>query len=244
MPTSTIKSRYLQGVRDGAPFLFVIGPFGLLFGVVATEAGLNVLEALAFSVMVIAGASQFTALQLLVEDAPTFVALASALAVNLRMAMYSASMTPYLGKLPLWKRAIAAYFLVDQTYAVSLMKFERDPEMTPAGRFAYFIGAVTPLCPLWYLFTAIGAILGNAVPDALALDFAVPITFLAIVAPMLRSLPHVAAAVVAIVLALVFAWLPYNLGLFVAAIAGMMTGAQVELMTQTKAAQAKAEAET
>ena len=113
VPTQTTKSIYWQGVRDGAPFILVIVPFSLLFGVVATEAGLNVLETMSFSVLVIAGAAQFTALQLLGDGAPTLIALVSALAVNLRMAMYSASLTPWIGEATLGQRAIAAYFTAD-----------------------------------------------------------------------------------------------------------------------------------
>ena len=91
MDTGDLRSSYLTGLRDGAPFVLVIVPFATVFGVLSKSAGLNVLEALAFSVAVLAGAAQFTALQLMQDQAPTLVVLASALAVNLRMAMYSAS---------------------------------------------------------------------------------------------------------------------------------------------------------
>ncbi len=84
-------SPFGQGIRDALPFVLVIIPFGVVFGVVATEAGLNVFEALTFSVVVIAGAAQFTVLQLMVDNTPTVIVLISALAVNLRMAMYSAA---------------------------------------------------------------------------------------------------------------------------------------------------------
>lgn len=82
MPTTTTKSAFWAGVRDGAPFVFVAGPFALLFGVLATEAGLNVFEVMTFSLVVIAGAAQFTALQVMQNDAPTVVVILSALAVN------------------------------------------------------------------------------------------------------------------------------------------------------------------
>ena len=49
MPFTTTKSAYWKGFRDSAPFILIAGPFGLLFGVLAAEAGLNVLEAFAFS---------------------------------------------------------------------------------------------------------------------------------------------------------------------------------------------------
>ena len=219
---------FRRGLRQGAPFLLVVGPFGMLFGVVATEAGLNVFETLAFSVVVIAGAAQFTALQLLSENAPTVVVLASALAVNLRMAMYSASITPHLGTLPLWKRALVAYLLVDQTYAASVLDYERNPHQSVAEKYAYFMGIMTPVVPAWYAFTVLGAWAGEAIPTQTGLDFALPIAFIAMIAPALRTLAHVVAAVVAVVVALLVAGLPWNLGLIAAGLAGMIAGAEVE----------------
>lgn len=236
MPTETTKSIFWQGVRDGAPFILVIIPFSTLFGVVATEAGLNVLETLTFSVAVIAGAAQFTALQLMTENTPTVIVLISALAVNLRMAMYSAALTPWLGKASLPQRATAAYFLVDQTYACSTLKFERNPHWTITQRLLYFFGTASPICPMWYLFTFIGAWIGASIPEELALDFALPITFLALIVPMVRTRAHLAAALVSIAAALIFAFFPYNLGLLVAGVLGMMTGARMELIATRKAA--------
>ena len=229
MSSTTTKSAFWQGFRAGAPFTLVVSPFAMIFGVLATEAGMSVFETLMFSVAVIAGAAQLTALQLMTENAPTVIVLASALAVNLRMAMYSASLTPYLGAAPLWKRAFIAYFLVDQSYACSLAKYEDTPQMTVPQRVAYFFGTVAPVCPMWYVGTLIGAVLGNQIPDSWALDFAVPIAFLALIVPMMRTAAHVVAALVAIAVAIIANGMPFNLGLMVAGLAGMMAGARVEL---------------
>jgi len=235
MAATTSKSIYREGVVAGLPFILVIIPFATLFGLLATEAGLSVFETLAFSVVVIAGAAQFTALQLMQENAPTIIIIASALAVNLRMAMYSASLTPYIGGAPLWQRALCAYVTVDQSYVVGIAKFEKSPEMTVPQRVAYFLGAVTPVVPLWYGFTFVGAYLGKQVPESWALDFAIPITFLAMIAPMFRTLAHVVAALVAVIVSLIVSQIPYSLGLIVAGAAGMMAGAQVELWTSREA---------
>ncbi|MFU8865063.1 MAG: AzlC family ABC transporter permease [Rhodobacterales bacterium] len=235
MTVSTTNSAYWKGVRDGAPFILVVAPFALLFGVVATEAGLNVWETLAFSVVVIAGAAQFTALQLMQENAPTVIVLASALAVNLRMAMYSASLTPHLGATPVWQRALAAYMMVDQSYACSILAYERNRDWTPAQKMAFYFGAVTPVIPVWYAMTVVGALIGSAMPAGLALDFAVPITFIAMIAPALRTLAHIAAATASVILALLFVFVPFNLGLIIAGIGGMVVGAQVELWMSRRA---------
>lgn len=236
MTTTTRKSAYQQGIIDSSPFILVIIPFATLFGVLATEAGLNVLETMAFSIVVIAGAAQFTALQLMQENTPTVIVLISALAVNLRMAMYSASLTPYIGAAPLWQRALCAYVTVDQSYVVGVSKFEREPDMTVPERVAYFMGAVTPIVPLWYVFTLVGALVGTRVPESWALDFAIPIAFLAMIAPMFRTAAHVVAALTAVVVALLAAGVPYSLGLIIAGIAGMIAGAQTELWFERKGA--------
>jgi predicted branched-subunit amino acid permease len=240
MSTSATRAAFLTGMRHGAPFLVVVFPFGMLFGVVATEAGLDVLETMVMSALVIAGASQFATLELLGDGAPAFIAVLTGLAVNMRMAMYSASITPHLGKAPLGLRAVMAYFLVDQVYAVSIKRFTEQPGMTLSEKIAYYFGVLSPVCPFWYVATWLGVVMGAAIPDSYALDFAVPITFVAVVAPMLRGLPSLLAAGSAIIAALALAGLPYNAGLIVSALIGMTVGVVTETRMAARAAKAAA----
>jgi 4-azaleucine resistance transporter AzlC len=228
MTEPTERGAFWQGVRDGLPFLIVIIPFGMLFGVLAREAGWDLSAILAMCTLVIAGASQFTALQLMHETAPTLVVIGTALAVNLRLALYSASLAPHLGPLPLWQRALAAWLLTDQSFGASVNRFSLEPGMTPSARLSFYFGVSVPVCLPWLLATWVGAVAGSAIPDGLALDFAVPITFIALVAPALRDLAHVAAAMVAVVASLLLAGLPYSGGLLIAAGLGMVTGSLVE----------------
>lgn len=230
-----VSREYWDGFRAGAPFLLVVVPFGMLFGVVATEAGLNLAQVMGFSLLVIAGAAQFTAVQLMTENAPVVIVLISALAVNLRMAMYSAAMAPHLGKSVGWRKLLVAYFLVDQTYAVSDQHFTERPELTNTQKFLFFLGALSPVCLPWYGATWLGAVVGTRIPPEYALDFAVPITFLALIAPALRSLAHVAAALTAVLVALLAVNLPFSLGTIVAALTAIAVGAQVELWQDRRA---------
>lgn len=234
MAITTPKTAFWQGFWDGSPFFLVLAPFAALFGVVATEAGLNVFETLVFSFAVLAGTAQFMAIHLMTENAPTLIVIASALAVNLRMAMYSASLASHFAGRPLWQRALAAYTIVDQTAGLSLAKYEVEPELTKSQKMAYFFGVVIPAVPTWYGFTLIGALGGKAVPDSWALDFALPITFLAMIGPMLRTPAHMAAAFVSVVAALLLAAIPFSLGLLIAAFLAMLTGAQVELWLERR----------
>ncbi|MBM2291901.1 AzlC family ABC transporter permease [Sulfitobacter pseudonitzschiae] len=234
MSTTTPKTAFWRGVRDSAPFTLIAGPFALLFGVIATEAGLNLFEVMTFSLAVIAGAAQFTALQLMQENAPTVVVIISALAVNLRVAMYSAALTPYLGRAPMWQRVFAAYLLVDQSYALSHQKFEAEPEMTVPERMGYYMGTCLLVMSVWYGASLAGAIIGSALPPQIPIDFALPIAFLAMVAPALRTLPHVIAAFTAVVVSLFAASVPWSLGLIIAGAAGMIAGAQAELWMERR----------
>lgn len=236
MTASPQRSAFWRGFREGLPFVLVIAPFGLLFGVVATEAGFNLAETMAMTVLVIAGASQFAAVQMMADNAPALVVVVTALAVNLRMAMYSAALTPHLGRAPVWQRALIAYTLVDQCYALAAQEYELRPQQSTAQKVAYFFGASLAVCPWWYGMTLLGATVGEAIPPSLALDFAVPITFLAMVAPMLRTLAHLVAALVSVTVALLLAWMPHNTGLLVAGLVAMAAGAQTELWQSRRSA--------
>lgn len=227
---------FRRGFVDCAPFTIIVGPYAMLFGVVARDAGLAVYEVMAMSVLVIAGASQFTAVALMEEQAPVIIILLAALTVNMRMAMYSAALAPHLGHLRLWVRVLLAYTMVDQSFALSVRKYDEEPDMPPASKAAYYFGALTAVAPLWYICTFLGAVIGQAIPPVFALEFAVPVCFIAMTAPMLRSLPHVVAAFVSVVTAMLLNWMPYNLWLIAAAALAMAAGAQTEFYLKRKAA--------
>lgn len=222
-----MRPPFRRGVAEGLPFIVIMVPFGALFGVLAVEAGLPLSQVMAFSMLVIAGASQFTAIQLMVDGVPAAIVILSALAVNLRMVMYSASMVPHLGAAPLWQRVIISYLLVDQTYALAQTAYDAEPAWSLGDKVAYFAGVALPVFPAWVGATWVGAVLGAQVPDSWQLDFAMPLAFVALVAPMLKSRAHVAAAFVSVAGALAMFWVPWNLGLILAAILGMVTGAEV-----------------
>lgn len=217
-----------QGLRDGLPFAIALVPFGLLFGAASAAAGLSVLQATSFSVAVIAGASQFTALALMKDGAPALIVLATALAVNLRMAMYSAALAPHLGTAPLWQRALAAYGLVDATFACADAAFRRHAAWSVPDRMAYLGGVAIPVCLPWFALTILGALVGAGLPAALPLDMAVPLCFIAMVAPGLRTLPQAVAALTSVAGALLLAFMPYGTGLLVAALLAILAGAETE----------------
>ena len=108
--------------------------------------------------------------------------------------------------------------------------------MPMAEKLALFFGIALPLVPLWYLGALGGAVLGTSIPEAWAIDFALPLTFIAMLGPMLRTLAHVGAALVSIVLALAFSGLPAGVGLLLAGLVAMVTGAAIETLRERRRA--------
>ena len=217
----------LDGIRAFAPLSVGVVPFALIAGITAVDAGLAPLQAVGMSVVVFAGASQLAVIELLGQDASLAVVVLTAVIINLRMMMYSASIAPYFREVSSVRRWLGAYILTDQAYALSVADF-RESDRDPRGRIAFYFGAAVGLWTVWQAGTLLGALLGATVPAGLSLEFAVPLTFMALVFPAIEGRPTAAAAAVAAVVAVVAVPLPFNLGLLTAAFAGIAVGVLVE----------------
>jgi predicted branched-subunit amino acid permease len=217
------------GVRDALPLLLGVVPFALVAGVAGVEAGLTPVQTVGLSVVVFAGASQLAAIELLGQDAALGVVVLTVVVVNLRMLMYSASIAPYFRDLSARVRAGCAYVLTDQAYALALARYasDRDREGTTRRPY-YYLGVALTLWVVWQAGTVVGVVFGAAVPDGWRLGFAVPLVFLALLVPAVSDAPGLAAAIVAAVVAVGGAGLPFNLGLIVGAVVGVATGIVVE----------------
>jgi predicted branched-subunit amino acid permease len=221
----TGREAFLAGGRAVAPIVVGIVPFGLIAGAAAVDAGLTLLDAIGLSVVVFAGASQLAAIGLLGDGAPLALVVVTVLVINLRLVMYSASIAPELLDEPRRWRTLEAYLLTDQAYALSVTRFEREPG---TSRRWYYLGAAAPLWVVWQLCTIAGAVVGARVPPWLPLDFAVPLTFLALLVPAIKGRATATAAVVGGGLATLGTGLPLEAGLMVGAVAGVLAGVLAE----------------
>lgn len=212
-----------RGIKDLAPILPGVIPFGMIAGVAATEAGMSVAHAVGFSTIVFAGASQLAAIALIGQNAAIIVIILTALVINARFLMYSASLSSHFAGLPVSRRAFAAYLLTDQAYAFSISRY-REAELTPVEKMTYYTATGLTLWVPWQISTVVGAALGTSVPEEWQLDFAIPLVFLALLVPSIRLRSDAVAAAVAGLLVLVAAGLPYNLALPLAAVAGIAAG--------------------
>ncbi len=220
------SSEFWGGVRAQLPILIGVAPFGMIYGILAIEAELPVAVALAMSLIVFAGSSQFIAAQLFASGTPGVVIVLTTLIVNLRHMLYSASLAPYLKHLSAAWKYLIAFLLTDEAYAVSITHYERHP--TPPARATYrhwhTFGAGITLWSAWQLSTGIGVLLGASVPESWSLDFTLALTFIALVMPLMTSRPMIAAALVAGLTAIAAHALPYNLGLIIAVLTGIGAG--------------------
>lgn len=166
-----------------------VGVFGVSFGVLAVAAGLSAVAAVAMSLFVFAGGSQFAAIGVIAAGGGPVAAVASGLLLNARYAPFGISVAPFLSGGPL-RRALAAHLVIDESVALALARRDTDP-----GRVFTITGVA--LGVTWIAGTAVGALAGSAIgdPAALGLDVAFPAGFLALLAPLLDRARTRAAAV-------------------------------------------------
>ena len=223
---------FIAGARHSLPILLGVGPFAMICSVAAVSVGLTPFEAAGMSLIVFAGASQLAVLQLLSEGAPWLVMALTAWVINLRFTMYSAALAPYLQKEPLPRKATFAYILSDQAFGVTMSHFANE---MPANPPWYFYGAAAAVWGAWQAGSVAGALLGALVPASWGLDFAFPLSFMALMFAALKDRPAMAAAAVGGTSAILTKGLPYNLGLVLAALAGIGAGLLAENLAQGQA---------
>lgn len=246
MPTATsARAEMLAGAKAVAPMLVGVIPFGLVAGAAPVTGGLGGEVSVGMSTILFAGASQLAATDVLVDGGTALVAIIAACTINLRMLLYSASLAPFLPHVPLRRRMLMAYLLTDQAYAMAVTRWsDEDPtawrspdEPEVEARVPYYLGAAILLWVNWQIVTVIGVLIGNAVPESLPLDFAVPLVFLVLLVPAVTGRPAVVAAVVGGAAAVTSLELGADhISILVGALAGIASGALAEAALEGRTA--------
>lgn len=223
---------FLAGCRDEAPLQLGVIPFGMLYGIGAVAAGMPVWLAQLTSMVVFAGAAQLVIVQMLSAAAGALPIGLTAVLLNLRHLLYSASVAGHVRHLPRRWRVVLAYLLTDEAYAVAILRYTRpeaaDQEQAePDLRHWYFLGCGLTLWGCWQLSTALGIAFGARIPPEWDIDFAVPLTFIALLTLLVKERAGQAAALVAALAVLALAALPFRLGLVLAIVLGLLAGAAV-----------------
>ncbi len=238
MPTP--KSEFLGGVRATLPLMVGVAPFGLIFGVLGTAAGLPPALVLAMSVIAFGGSAQIIAVgQMSATPAvPYPIMILTTFVVNLRHMLYSASMAPHVRPLAHRWKVLLAYLLTDEAYASTIGHYQQPGDTT--HKHWFFLGSGLTLWSTWQLSTLLGVVVGAQLPASWGLDFTLALTFIGILLPVLRDRAVIVAAGAAGLAAVLAHGLPLQLGLIVAAVVGITAGMLVEALTGQKPATADA----
>jgi len=215
------SSSFRAGRLAILPFLPGAFAWGMISGVAMVKGGLAVPWAAAMSLLVYAGSAQLAALPLIVAGAPLWVIIATGLITNLRFVIYSAALRPHFANHSLGRRVVLGYFMTDFTF-VRFMRSIQEGTMPALHRDAWFAGVCSSNWITWQLSAITGIIGASYVPTEWGLEFTGTLALVALVGPSLNARPAIVGAVVAAGVALFTHSLPFKLGLFCGALAGIL----------------------
>ena len=212
------------GALETLPLIVAAFPFGIVFGAMASSTDLGMGVTLGMSSIVFAGASQFIAITLLASAAIMPVIVLTVFIVNLRQMLYSANLMHHAGAWPQWQRAVLAFFLTDETFAVVSDRINRHPG-EPGLRW-FYVGSAVFMYSFWQLATVLGYTLGGRVPGLASwgLDIAMVVAFIGIVVPALKRRTDWACAATASASAILTHNWPYQTGLLFSSLLAVAVG--------------------
>ncbi len=216
-PYGPTRRAFAEGARDITPMVISVVPFALAIGATIGNTDLGVWAGIASAAGILAGAAQLTTVEMLDAGVAPFVIIASALIVNLRIALYSAGLAPWFAEQPTRRKLLLAVPIIDQMYFTCVPRFERG-DLTPAGRVGYYAGAGSFLLASWIGAQALAISLGARLPEQLHLEIAAPLVLAGIVARSTATRSQQLAALIAGVLAFAGRDLPLQSGLLVAVV--------------------------
>ncbi len=222
MPSS--RSEFWTGALAALPIVAAASPFGALFGALAVENGMTVIEAGLMSAILFAGASQMVGIELFGEEVAPWLIVFSIFAVNFRHILYSAVTGRYITHLSFFQRYFSFFFLTDPQFALMETRHDEGIKIT----FAWLMGAAIMFWVPWLCLTLIGAIFGTLIEDPAkwGIDFLLPVYYLVLVMGFRRRAnwaPVVIASGVASILAFHFIGSPWHIT--IGAIAGVSLAA-------------------
>ena len=209
------------GAGAMAPWLAGVVPFGLVIGVSAARADIPALAGWLTGPLIYAGSAQAAAIGMLNAGAAPIVVVAAALIINIRLIFYSATMARHWRGTPWWWRLVAAYLLIDPSFAVGLAGYGR---LARGRGHAHYLGGAVLLWVSWLAAIGVGATVGAGLPGWLHLEFVMPLFLVGEVVPKLANPALRRAIFAAAAVALLALSAPLQLGIVLAIAAGITAG--------------------
>lgn len=208
-------SQFKKGFRAVFPIVSGIVPFGLVAGSVFYEAQLSFTQSLAMNLAVYAGAAQMAAVNLMKSHSAVLVVVLTGLIINMRFLLYSLVMSTHLKGSHPFIKFICAFTLTDQSYAT--MANHQNTLKTDQDAVQFYLGTAACMMFFWQLSFIAGFAFGNFAPEALSLDFAVPLSFVALLIPAIKSKSYVFIAILSASLSVLLHDMPFRSGLITSA---------------------------
>lgn len=208
--------QFSRGFRSILPIISGIIPFGAVMGSAFAEANLTFWQAMLMNTTVYAGAAQLATTDLMKMNAAVVVVVATGLIINLRFLLYSAAMSPYLKDAKPLVKFLCAFTLTDQSYAAMTANHDKFTTNTEATEF--YLGTAACMILAWHASVIAGFVFGNFAPASLSLEFAIPLSFVALLIPTLKRKSHQAVAFFSSIMSLLFNGFPLKTGLMVTAL--------------------------
>ena len=200
MKSPTPWPSFFLGMRLFLPVAISIASYGVVWGVLAGQAGLSPLEVLLMSGIVYAGASQFVAIDMWSPlGLPIASIIVATAVINLRMLLMTATLRPQFDGVPRWRALLAIFFVSDEVWAMTMAERAKG-----GGGAAFMLGCGALAWIAWVGSTLTGRVLGAVIedPTAYGLDFAFTATFLALLFSMWKGhgdvVPWLAGGAIAI----------------------------------------------
>lgn len=213
---------FSKGFKAMLPITTGVIPFGAVMGTVTAEAQLSFAQSTAMNIFVFAGAAQLAAVELMTKHTASVVVIATGLIINLRFLLYSAAMVPFVRNESFPLKLLSAYCITDQNYAVMSAHQKEFRDNHDAIRF--YLGASLAMYLAWQLSVVGGYIFGNFAPSSWALDYAVPVSFVALVVPTIKNRIYLVVAAFSSVVSLCLSFLPFKIGLIITSLLAIGLG--------------------
>jgi predicted branched-subunit amino acid permease len=228
------KRAFREGFRACAPTMPGIFAWGMVTGMAMMKSGLTIWQALGMTFIVFAGSAQLASLPLIAANAPIWVVFVTAMVVNLRFVIFSAAIAPHFGHLPWYRRIWHGYFNADITMALFPRQFPAETVAQPVGKVGFFNGIGYSNWCAWQAGSVIGILLASQIPESWGIGYAGTLALLAITIPLTINAAAFVGVVVASVVAVAAAGLPYRLGLLLAVVIGMTAAMAVDVYLDRK----------
>lgn len=213
----------LEGARAVIPMVIGVVPFGLAIGAAVGTSGLTTAQGVASAPTIFAGAAQLSVVEMLDEGATPLIIVLSALMINARILLYSASLAPWFSDEPLRRRLVLAIPVIDQLYFTCVPRFEQG-DLDATGRRWFYGGAALFLTSSWFVSQSVAIAAGATLPAWTGLQIAAPLALAGLLAKAIQNRAALNAATVGALIAVFGAGLPFHSAVLVAALAGIVVG--------------------